>query len=137
LFPETFVLDAATGDVTIYAESASPYTISVDAGHLWAPDGSAVVFERHQTSGSCSVWVLLHPATGRLDTLERVAERVPITFAWFGPDTLISVRFGNHYRALALATGDTSVWNVVPYTYSPLMPTASLDRQWIAHWSRL
>ncbi|HET9064793.1 MAG TPA: hypothetical protein VFN22_03105 [Gemmatimonadales bacterium] len=133
LFPETFVLDAATGQVTIYGESASSFTIAVDAQHRWAPDGSAVVFERHQTSGCCSVWVLLHPATGRLDTLEREADRVPTQFDWFGADTLLSRR-GGHFRSYALATGDTAVWNLVPVNFFRI-PTVSLNRQWIAHWS--
>ncbi len=135
LFPESFVLDAATGQVTIYRESASAFTISVDAEHRWAPDGSAVVFERHQTSGCCSVWVLLHPATGVLDTLEAVASRVPFMFGWFGADTLLSQR-GGRYRSYALATGDTATWNLVPF--NPFrIPTTSLDRQWIAHWNRM
>lgn len=139
LFPETFVLDAATGEVRIHGESANSFTISVDSDHRWAPDGSAVVFERHQTSGCCSVWVLLHPATGVLDTLESVAQRVPYMFGWFGPDTLLSWRPGTaptHYRTLALATRDTAVWSLVPHN-GFRMPTVSLDRQWIAHWSRV
>ncbi|MEO8479624.1 MAG: hypothetical protein ABI542_08330 [Gemmatimonadota bacterium] len=139
LFPETFVLDASTGQVTIYGESASTFTVSVDAEHRWAPDGSAVVFKRHQTSGCCSVWVLLHPATGVLDTLERSADQVPYMFGWFGGDTLLSWRPGTaptHYRALALATRDTVAWSVVPFN-GFRMPTASLDRRWIAHWSLL
>ncbi len=135
-FPETFVLDAATGEVTIYGESASSFTISVDTKHIWAPDGSAVVFERHQTSGCCSVWVRLDPTAGVLDTLEAKDEDVPYMFGWFGKDTLLSWKPGgtSRYRALALATADTATWDLVPFN-GFRMPTVSLDRQWITHWS--
>lgn len=134
LFPETFVLDATSRQVTIYRDVTGPFTISVDARHLWAPDGSAIAFERHQTSGCCSVWVLLRPGTGVLDTLEAVADQVPYQFGWFGADTLLWWRTDAQFQSYALATGASANWNLVPFNNFKI-PTTSLDRQWIAHWS--
>ncbi|MBA2292699.1 MAG: hypothetical protein H0W15_09640 [Gemmatimonadales bacterium] len=134
LFPETFVLDAKSGEVTIYRDVTGPFTISVDARHVRAPDGGAIAFERHQTSGCCSVWVLLHPSTGILDTLEAVANQVPYEFGWFGADTLLWWRTDAQFRSYALATGVSADWNLVPFNNFKI-PTTSLNRQWIAYWS--
>lgn len=136
LFHETFVLDAATGQVNHYLDTGNQFGVSVDSRHRWAPDGSAIAFTRHQVSGCCRVWVRLNVATGVVDTLESDSERTPQSFFWFGPDTLVFQRADAEtpYASFALATGAVASWNLVPYTsFRP--PTVSRDRRWIAYWT--